>query len=155
MSDQKRTEDALRKSEERFSKAFRNSPLAITIATEEEGRYLDVNDAFLNMVGRERAEVIGYTGMDIGIWAQESERAEMLRQLAETGRVSEFRKQHKTKAGEIRETEVSADLIELEGQGACWLSYGTSRRRSGWKHSFAKLRRWRPSALGGRCGPRL
>lgn len=116
ISDQKRTEDALRKSEERFSKAFRNSPLAITIATEEEGRYLDVNDAFLNMVGRERAEVIGYTGMDIGIWAQESERAEMLRQLAETGRVSEFRKQHKTKAGEIRETEVSADLIELEGQ---------------------------------------
>ncbi|MGA2695409.1 MAG: PAS domain S-box protein [Terriglobales bacterium] len=116
ITERKRSEAALRTSEERFSKAFRNSPLAITIATEVEGRYLDVNDAFLNMVGRERAEVIGRTGLEIGIWAQESERAEMLRQLTETGRVTEFRKQHKTKAGEIRETEVSADLIELNGQ---------------------------------------
>ncbi len=34
------SEEALRKSEERFSKAFRNNPLAITISTEVEGRYL-------------------------------------------------------------------------------------------------------------------
>ena len=53
ISDQKRTEDALRKSEERFSKAFRSSPLAMTISTEAEGRYLDVNEAFLHMLGRE------------------------------------------------------------------------------------------------------
>jgi PAS domain S-box-containing protein len=34
------SEEALRKSEERFSKAFRNNPLAITISTEADGRYL-------------------------------------------------------------------------------------------------------------------
>ncbi len=116
ITEQKRTEEALRKSEERFSKAFRSSPLAITIATAAEGRYLDVNDAFLNMVGHNRAGVIGRTSLDLNLWAEKSQRFEMLRQLREGGRVTGFRTQHKTLAGEIRETEVSADLIELEGQ---------------------------------------
>jgi PAS domain-containing protein len=64
ISARKQSEGALRKSEERFSKAFRNSPLAITIATEAEGRYLDVNDAFITMVGQttrggDRANLLG------------------------------------------------------------------------------------------------
>ena len=50
----KMAENILRKSEERFSKAFRNKPLAIAISTEEEGRYLDVNDAFLDLLGYRR-----------------------------------------------------------------------------------------------------
>ena len=51
ITERKLAQEALRSSEERFSKAFRNSPLAITISTEWEGRYLDVNDAFLEMIG--------------------------------------------------------------------------------------------------------
>src|SRR5580700_11124319 len=46
ITERRRTEENLRKSEERFSKAFRKNPLAITISTEADGRYLDVNDAF-------------------------------------------------------------------------------------------------------------
>ncbi len=57
----KQSEDALRRSEERFSKAFRNNPLAITISTEAEGLYLDVNEAFLDLLGYQRKEVIGRT----------------------------------------------------------------------------------------------
>ncbi len=116
VTEYRRSEEALRMSEERFSKAFRGSPVAITIATAAEGRYLDVNDAFLNMVGHKRAKVIGRTSLDLDLWAEKSQRAEMLRQLREKGRVTELRTQHKTSVGQIRETEVSADLIELDGQ---------------------------------------
>jgi two-component system, cell cycle sensor histidine kinase and response regulator CckA len=115
------SEEELRKSEERFSKAFRSSPLAITISTEEQGRYLDVNEAFLEMLGSQREDVIGLTAAELNFWAQPSSRVEMLRQLVESGRVTGFQAQYKTSKGEIRDADVSAELIELEGQ-ACVLA---------------------------------
>ena len=112
----RRTEDALRKSEERFRKAFRLSPLAITISTQREGRYLDVNDAFLLMLGYQRGDVIEHTAAELCFWAQPSDRVEMLGKLKEGGRVTGLRTQYTTSKGESREAEVSAELIELEGQ---------------------------------------
>jgi PAS domain S-box-containing protein len=61
ISGRKCAEEELRKSEERFSKAFRQSPLAIVMSTDGDGRYLDVNESFLKMVGCERADVVGHT----------------------------------------------------------------------------------------------
>jgi PAS domain S-box-containing protein len=46
--------ESFRQSEERFEKAFRSSPLAITISTEKDGHYVDANDAFLKLVGYRR-----------------------------------------------------------------------------------------------------
>jgi PAS domain S-box-containing protein len=112
----RRAEEELHKSEERFGKAFRLSPLAITISTESEGRYLDVNEAFLLMLGYKREEVIGRTAAELSFWARPSHRLDMLRKLQEGGRVTGLHTQYTTSEGEIREAEVSAELIELEGQ---------------------------------------
>lgn len=120
ISARKRAEEELRKSEERFSKAFRSSPLAVTISTEADGRYLDVNDAYLQMVGRQRGEVVGRTVEELDFWAQPSHRLEMLQQLRERGRLTGFHAQYATSKGEIREADMAAELIELEGQ-ACVL----------------------------------
>jgi two-component system, cell cycle sensor histidine kinase and response regulator CckA len=117
----RRAEEELRKSEERFSKAFRLSPLPITISTEMEGRYLDVNEAFLLMLGYERGDVIGRAASELSFWARPSHRLEMLLKLREGGRVTGLHTQYTTSKGEIREAEVSAELIELEGQ-ACVLA---------------------------------
>ena len=116
ITERKRGEEELRKSEERFSKAFRSSPLAITISTQAEGRYLDVNEAFLQLLGYERQDVIGRGALELGFWVESSHRDEMARQLEVSGRVTEIRTQCKTSKGEIREVDVSAELIELDGQ---------------------------------------
>ncbi len=116
VTERDRAAEELRKSEERFSKAFRSSPLASTISTEEDGRYLDVNDAFLKMLKQERGQVIGRTASDIGFWIEPSHRMEMLRQLAEGRPVAGLRTQCRTSAGDIREVEVSADTIDIAGQ---------------------------------------
>src|ERR1700730_5517336 len=117
----RRTEEELLKSEERFSKAFRLCPLAITISTERDGRYLDINEAFLLMLGYARSDVIGRTAMELGFWVLPSDRLEMVRKLEEGRRVRGLRTKYTTFKGEIREAEVSAELIELEGQ-ACVLA---------------------------------
>ncbi|HXZ78783.1 MAG TPA: PAS domain S-box protein [Terriglobales bacterium] len=108
-------EEALRKSEERFSKAFRSSPVAITITTLLDGRYLDVNDAFLEMTGHKRIDVIGRTTTDLGFWVEPDLRNAMIRQLEEGGvRVSRLRVKFRTANGQIREGDVSAERIELD-----------------------------------------
>ena len=117
----RRAEDELLKSEERFSKAFRLCPLAITISTERDGKYLDVNEAFLLMLGYARSDVIGRTATELGFWVLSSDRLEMVRKLEEGGRVKGLTTKYTTSNGEIREAEVSAELIELEGQ-ACVLA---------------------------------
>jgi two-component system cell cycle sensor histidine kinase/response regulator CckA len=116
ITERKCAEEELRKSEERFNKAFCSNPLAISISTQAEGRYLDVNDAFLQILGYKRGDVIGHTASKLSFWAQPSQRMEMLELLGKNGRVTEFRTQYKTSTGDHRETEVSAELIELEGQ---------------------------------------
>jgi PAS domain S-box-containing protein len=116
ITQRKCAEEELRKSEERFSKAFRSCPLAVTISTQADGQYLDVNDAFLRILGYKRGDVIGMTASKLSFWAQPLQRMEMLQLLDENGRVTELRTQYKTATGELREAEVSAELIELEGK---------------------------------------
>ncbi len=105
----------LRESEERFAKAFRSSPLAITISTQAEGRYVDVNDAFLQMLNHIRSEVIGRTATELNVWAEPEDRHRLLQQLGESGMVKGLQARIRTSSGEIREANISAELIELDG----------------------------------------
>jgi two-component system cell cycle sensor histidine kinase/response regulator CckA len=116
VSIRKQSEDALRRSEERFSKAFRNNPLAITISTEAEGRYLDVNEAFLDLLGYQRKEVIGRTAAELGFWTEPLDRIEMIRQLKGDEKVAKRQMRYRTAKGKIREAEVWAESIEVDGK---------------------------------------
>ena len=53
--------EALRESEEKFSKAFRFSPDAIAITTIKDGRFIEVNDSYPRLTGYSREEVIGHS----------------------------------------------------------------------------------------------
>jgi two-component system cell cycle sensor histidine kinase/response regulator CckA len=122
ISERKCAEEELRKSEERFSKAFRQSPLAIVISTEEDERYLDVNDSFLSMVGCERGRVIGHTASELMFWAQPSLRIDLLRQLRAGGKMTDVRVQFRTSTAEVRDAELTWEPIEVEGQ-SCLLAF--------------------------------
>jgi PAS domain S-box-containing protein len=109
-------EEILKKSEERFSKAFRNNPLAIAISTEAGGNYLDVNDAFLDLLGYRREDVIGRTEADLRLWREPLDRLAMLQELKNGKQVAKHETRYTNSKGEILDTEVSADLIEVDGQ---------------------------------------
>ena len=55
----KRAEEALRKSEQKFAKAFQASPAMITIVRISDGQYIEVNKAFEKLTGFLHSEVVG------------------------------------------------------------------------------------------------
>ena len=67
ITERKRAEEALRASEEKFATVFRFSPNAIGIARAADGVFLDVNDAFTEILGYGRSEVIGRTWRELSL----------------------------------------------------------------------------------------
>jgi PAS domain S-box-containing protein len=56
--EQKKTEEALKSSEEKYKALFENAPLSYQ-SLDEKGRFIDVNPSWLRTLGYERDEVIG------------------------------------------------------------------------------------------------
>jgi two-component system cell cycle sensor histidine kinase/response regulator CckA len=106
-------ERKLMQSEERFSKSFRCCPMPVTISTRAEGRYIDVNEGFVKMLGYESHEVIGRTAHELGVWVVPEQRRALVERLTQSGRISGLDCQFRTKSGEIRDTQVFAELITL------------------------------------------
>ena len=81
----RKTEAELIRSEEKFSKSFRQSPLAISIASTKDGRYIDVNETFEQQTGWCRDEVIGRSPSDINLWVDPHQRSLFIKQLLAAG----------------------------------------------------------------------
>lgn len=106
--------EQLAKSEEKFSKAFRSSPDPITISSLEEGRYVDVNDAFVRLSGYSREEAIGRTAAELNVWIDPKDRALFVARLREHAPVRDTEVQFRMRSGEIRTALLSADLIDID-----------------------------------------
>ena len=116
ISEQKDTQQTLRHSEERFFKAFRSNPEAVAISTAAQGRFIDVNDAFLRAMGYERHEVIGKTVAELGVWANPEDRKELLKALGTGEPILKRGASLRTKSGQIREMELSSEVVQLQGE---------------------------------------
>jgi len=112
----RKIEHALVKSEEKFSKAFRHSPLSITLTSAKEGRYIDVNETFERVTGRNREEVIGRTPFDLELWEDPEARVGIGKGLMSGDVVRNLEARTRLKSGEPRTTLVSAELIEIDGE---------------------------------------
>jgi PAS domain S-box-containing protein len=111
-----RAEENRARSEERFSKVFRASPIAFSITTADEGRFIDVNEAFEQRYGYSRDELVGRTTLDAGIWEDSEDRLQMLAEIREQGSIRNHAARLRRRAGSLVETIYSAQLIELGGQ---------------------------------------
>lgn len=119
----KKTEEALRISEERFKIAFRSSPHPVIITELASGRCLEVNDASLKLFGYDREEVIGQTTITLGLWPSPEDRARFFQQLREDGAIRNREISLRTKDRKARELLVSSEVIELNGT-SCLITVG-------------------------------
>jgi PAS domain S-box-containing protein len=116
ITERRRTEEALRASEERFFKAFNLSPHPMSIVSLQDGRYISINEASLRTTGYTRQEVINRSPGDIGLWVNNSDPARIRRAIREGGRVQNMELRFRTRSGEARDALFSAEVIDLEGK---------------------------------------
>ena len=121
ITERKRAEEALRQSEEKFSKAFQTAPYAITITRADDGRFIEVNDTFISMTGFTRAEALADSSIGLNLWVNVEDRQGTVAALragqAVVGRECLFQ----TKNGTIITGWFSAQTIHLS-HGPCILS---------------------------------
>lgn len=137
ITQQQRSEAALKASEEKFAKAFHSSPDAISITERDTGRYVEVNDGFCRLTGYRAEEAIGLTLYQIGIWADENQRAALLAELQIKGRIHHLEMLWHNKRGEVLAVEVSVEPITLN-ETPCLLL--TARDVSLLKNAQAQIR---------------
>jgi|GEM_PF-1483423 len=112
----KRAEEALRESEERFSKTFRNLPSGLAISRLSDDKIIEANEAFIDMLGFAREEVIGHTSLELNLIAHPEDRQRVVQLLREKGALRDLEFELRRKSGEIRQARLSAEMIKIGGE---------------------------------------
>ncbi|HAV65244.1 MAG TPA: hypothetical protein DCY13_23085 [Verrucomicrobiales bacterium] len=144
ITDRRRAERALRESEERFAAAFRANPAGISLTTFEADTCLDVNDAFLAIVGRPRSEIVGRTGLSVGLYSSEVQRREILATVWQRGATSSAESPIVRGDGRVVHTLRSVERVTVNGED-CLLTLlvdiGERKRVEQLLTTFARLGR--------------
>ena len=86
------------------------------IVDDKDGRYLDVNERWLSVMGYTRDEVIGKTQSELGVWADPDEDAQAKRLLRDRGSIHDREVRCRTKSGEIVDLLVAVDRLDFAGE---------------------------------------
>jgi PAS domain S-box-containing protein len=111
---------APRVAETLFRKAFYASPVSLGLCTLAEGRFIEVNDRFVRLLGYSRDEMIGRTDLELGLWPDHDTRARLFQTIQERQTVTDFECRVRTKFGEWRDVLISLERVEPH-QDSCLL----------------------------------
>lgn len=112
----KLAEKTLQESEEKFRLAFSTNPDAITITRLSDGKYISANSGFTQIFGYSEEEVIGKNSLEIKMWPNPDDRKPFVDELKTKGLVENFEARLCAKDGKIKDTLVSAILLEFDGE---------------------------------------
>jgi PAS domain S-box-containing protein len=105
-----------RQAEERFAKVFGSSPDATIVTRLEDGRIIDVNARWAELLGYARAETVGRTVFDLKIYPSNMDRNRLIAGVLKTGHLRDVEMVFRTKTGEFRHVLISANVDEIEGE---------------------------------------
>ena len=111
-----KAEDSLRVSEERFSRAFHGSPVAMAIQSLPELQFMAVNERFLKLVGRPQGEIIGCAPAELKLWQKSEQAGEWYARLARQEDVRDQEARVQASGEIVRDVLVSLSPITLAGQ---------------------------------------
>lgn len=116
------TEARLRESEERFAKSFHSSPIAISITRLDDSTILEVNDAYVALLGFSREELIGRRAVDLNVRVDPiADRDQIVHHLRTQGPLHNIHTNLRSKEGHLRHTLISLDRIQV-GDVECMLT---------------------------------
>jgi PAS domain S-box-containing protein len=113
----KQVEEALRESEEKFRTIFRAERDAIMVFDAERLRFIEANDATLDLYGYTQEEFLKLTPVDISAEPEVTYKVvKKLGALQQIGEVGLFERKHKRKDGTIFLAEISSSSFILGGR---------------------------------------
>lgn len=116
ITERKSTEEALLSSEERFSKAFMSSPVAIYLNDLESGKFVDVNDQGLAITGRAREDVVGRTPVELDLWVDAGDRDHIGDAIRENGELRDVDLQLRRADGIVLDTVCSFAVLDVRSR---------------------------------------
>ena len=130
----------LQQSETKFATAFQSSPVAASIASLEDGRFVDANDKYERDFGWSRAQLIGRSTAEIGLWPDPAMREQWVEALKARGSIVDYETLWIHKDGTRHSISISGQIIVYDGN-PCILAYVTdiTQRKAAEKqiHSLA------------------
>lgn len=116
ITERKKAEQALKESEERFLKMFHLSPVGMSLASLPDGRWVEVNNAFLHLTEYSRDEVIGHTSAELSMFPNPGERALIMQKFLADGTVKDREVVVRTRTGRLITVLSSNERISLNGK---------------------------------------
>jgi PAS domain S-box-containing protein len=105
-----------RTSAESFRKVFQFAPVALSVTSLDNGRFIEVNEAFERRFGYTREELIGKTSTELGFWQSSAERAQLAARLRQGKPVHAALTRFRIRSGDLRGFLYSAETIHLDGE---------------------------------------
>ena len=133
----KETAERLTLSEAHYRTIFQTSLDCISITRLSDGRIIDVNNTFLDVMGYKLEEVVGRTSLELNIWADPKDRQNMVEVTRQCSSFRDSTVQFRKGSGEIFWVLQSASVIEIQGD-SCLL--GVFRDISGVKAAENEIR---------------
>jgi PAS domain S-box-containing protein len=118
VTEQLRAQRSLRESEAKFAAVFFNSPDAMAISSFDDGTFIETNDAYEKLTAYRRDELVGHSGLSLGIFAYPAQRERLLAQLRASGSARDFEFPVRNRHGEIRQCVQSSFALEVDGRPA-------------------------------------
>jgi len=118
ITNRKEAEEALRISNEKFTRIYNLSPDAIDLTHLETGVQVEANQSYLRMFGYTREELIGHSTLpgDLGIWVNQEDRDRHIARMKEHVEDLEFETLLRRKDGSIFTGLLSSSLQEINGE---------------------------------------
>jgi diguanylate cyclase (GGDEF)-like protein/PAS domain S-box-containing protein len=117
ISDRLAAEEALRKSEAKFSALFSMTPDPLALTRLGDGMVLEASRSFAEFFGYSGEEVVGRTTLpeDLGLWGDAGHRHEWMERLRRDGEVTGFETLMRRKDGVVKPVLVSGKVVEVGG----------------------------------------
>ncbi len=106
----------LRESEDRFSTIFHSSPTGIAITRVSDGKLIDANESFAEMIGYHQQDVLNHTSIELGIWKNPADRQRIINKTIRNHSVVNEEFEFRKKSGEEGYAFFSGRMIQIHSE---------------------------------------